>query len=133
VGVAPETVAAIHERRRRRRVAVMPMYTSVVVRILSMRMPPLEGHLIDLSETGMALELDALIPVGQPVTVEFRAAGLGAVRQGLWAEYAATAEVVRHDSTAEFPGGPYRIAVRFAQVSTMTQAQIARYVASHIG
>ena len=77
VKVQKEAVAGLQERRRRRRVPVPPMYTQAVVRVLSSKGPPLEGHILDLSETGMLVDLETRIPVGQAVTVEFRVSGLG--------------------------------------------------------
>jgi c-di-GMP-binding flagellar brake protein YcgR len=92
---------------------------------------PLEGHVLDLSETGMAVEVDSLIPVGQAVTVEFRVAGLGRMIDQQWTEFVAAAVVVRHDELEDFPQGPYKIALRFARIGTMAQAQIARFVATN--
>ena len=133
VSLRKEAVSKLHERRRRRRVAVAPMYSSAVVRVLSRKGEPIEGHVLNLSENGMAVEVDSLIGVGQPVTVEFRVAGLGRVVGDQWSEFAAAAEVARIDDQEDFPAGPYRIALKFLRISTMSQAQIARYVATHPG
>lgn len=127
----PAAITGLQERRRRRRAVVPPMYTEARLRMLSRRQNPIDGYVVNLSETGMLVEADALIPVGQPVTVQFRAAGLGKIEHGAWTEFAAAAEVVRHDDLDDFPGGPYRIALRFVQISTMMQAHIARFVATH--
>jgi c-di-GMP-binding flagellar brake protein YcgR len=116
------------ERRRRRRVAVPAMYTFVNVRVLGRRGDPLEGHVLDISESGMAVQVDEQIGVGHPVTVEFSIAGLGRQRAEGWPTYAIAAEVVRIDDLADFPAGPYRTALRFVRIPTMVQAQIARYV-----
>jgi hypothetical protein len=124
-------VTGLQERRRRRRAHVPPMYTSAIVRVLSQRNEPLEGHVLDLSETGMAVQVDSLIPVGQAVTVEFRVAGLGRIANDQWTEFAVAAVVVRHDDLEDFPNGPYKIALRFARIGTMAQAQIARFVATN--
>jgi len=121
-------VGDFKDRRRRRRVDVPAMYTSVSLRVLSRQGAPLEGHVMDLSETGMAVELDEQIAVGQAVTVEFSVAGLGRMRQEQWPTYAVAAEVMRIDDLVDFPGGPYRTALRFVRIPTMVQAQIARYV-----
>lgn len=123
-------VQEFKDRRRRRRVALQPMYTSVSLRVLSRRDQPLEGHAINLSETGIVVEIDNLIPIGSPVTLEFTVAGLGRLRDDTWPSYAVGAEVVRIDDLAEFPQGPYRVALRFVRIPTMTQAQIARFVAT---
>ena len=133
VQVDSGAVGRMQERRRRRRVRVASMYSFATVRMLGQRTGPIEGYVIDVSETGLALEVDTLIPVGQTVTVQFRIAGLGALRHETWAEYAAAAEVVRHEDVDDFPSGPYRIGLRFVRVSTMTQAKIARFVATQPG
>jgi len=129
--VNSEAVVALQEKRRRRRVTVPPMYTSVMLRILSQRTSPIEGHVLDVSENGIAIEVDTLVPVGHVVTVEFQVAGIGHLRREEWPEFAAAAEVVRHDDLDDFPQGPYKMALRFIKVSTMAQAQIARFVATH--
>ena len=126
-------VQALQERRCRRRVAVLPMYTSVTVRILSQREAPMDAHVLDISETGMAIEMDYLPPLGQAVSVEFRVSGLGRVRNDQWTELAAAAQVVRHDNLDDFPCGPYKVGLRFVRISTMTQAQIARFIATQPG
>ena len=133
VKLQSDHVAALQERRRRRRVRVQPMYTSVTVRVLSQRGSVIEGHVLDLCENGIAVEIDSQIPLGQSVTVEFRISGLGRLVGDTWAEFAAAAEVVRHDDADDFPQGPYKMALRFVRISTMAQAQIARYVAMQPG
>jgi hypothetical protein len=114
------------------------MYTAAVVRVLGKRLSPLEGHVLNVSETGIAVELDVQLTAGQAVTVEFQVAGLGTIRWagqegGEWPRFAAAAEVVRQDDAEDFAGGPYRIALRWLQLPTMAQAQIARFVAAHTG
>jgi hypothetical protein len=103
------------------------MYTSLVVRPLARRQGPLEGHVINLSETGMMVQLDEVLPIGQPVAVEFSVAGLGLFRGEAWPTFSLAAEVVRLDEFDEFPQGPYKVALRFERVPTMVQAQIARF------
>jgi c-di-GMP-binding flagellar brake protein YcgR len=128
--VMPAGVGEFKDRRRRRRVGVQPMYSCVQVRMLSRKGEPLEGHVLDISENGMAVQIDEQIGVGQAVTLEFQVAGLGRSRKDSWPTFVATAEVVRLDDLADFPMGPYRTAVRFVRIATMVQAQIARYVAT---
>ena len=125
--------AGPQERRQRRRAHVPPMYSLAIIRDLSRKGAPIEAHVLDISENGIAVEMDDLVPVGQPVTVEFRIAGLGRIRDQQWTELAAAAEVVRHDLVDDFPGGPYKVALRFVQIGTMAQAQIARFVATQPG
>jgi hypothetical protein len=126
--LAAGAVAEFKDRRRRRRVAVQPMYTTVMVRALGSRGEPLEGHVVNLSETGMSVELDEMLSPGQPLGVEFTVAGLGLFRNEMWPVFALAAEVIRVDDLQDFPMGPYRIALRFERVPTMVQAQIARFV-----
>ena len=124
-------IGAFKDRRRRRRIDLQPMYTSASVRVLSRRDMPLEGHVTNLSETGLVVEIDDLVPVGQSVTVEFCVSGLGRLHTDSWPTFAVAAEVVRIDDVDEFPQGPYKTALRFVRIPTMAQAQIARYVATH--
>lgn len=131
VQVSGTALTGLREQRRRRRAHVPPMYTTAIVRVLSQRGAPLEGHVLDLSETGMAVQVDELIAVGQAVTVEFQVAGLGRMGKSEWTMYAVAAQVVRQDDVEDFPGGPYKIALRFVRIGTMAQAQIARFVATH--
>jgi c-di-GMP-binding flagellar brake protein YcgR len=119
------------ERRKRRRVAVQPMYTAVMLRVLNQRREPMEGHAVDVSESGVSVEVDSHIPPGTAVTVELTVAGMGQLRGRQWPTFAAAAEVVRDASQEDFPQGPYRVGLRFMRMSTIMQAQIARFVVSH--
>jgi c-di-GMP-binding flagellar brake protein YcgR len=116
------------DRRRKRRVPVQPMYSFASIRVLSRQDGPMEGHVINLSETGMVVEIDNLIAVGQAITAEFSIAGLGRAREDHWPTYAVAAEVVRVDDVTDFPMGPYRTALRFVRIPTIAQAQIARFI-----
>ena len=107
------------------------MYSAVVLRVLGARREPLEGHALNLSETGLAVEVDHRIPPGTPVAVEFTVAGLGRCRGAQWPVLVAAAEVVRDASQEDFPRGPYRVGLRFLRISSITQAQIARFVVGH--
>jgi hypothetical protein len=126
--VSQAAVAAFKDRRRKRRVDVPPMYSSATVRVFGRRTDPMEGHVLNLSETGVLVELDDLLPIGQAVALEFTVAGLGLFRNESWPSYALAGEVIRIDDFDDFPQGPYKIAVRFERVPTIVQAQIARYV-----
>jgi c-di-GMP-binding flagellar brake protein YcgR len=121
-------LAEFKDRRRRRRVPVAPMYTAVTVRALARRGEPMEGHVLNLSETGMSVQLDDMLPVGQPLAVEFTVAGLGLFRNDTWPTFSLAAEVIRIDDLDDFPMGPYKIALRFERVPTIVQAQIARFI-----
>lgn len=124
---------SMRERRRRPRALVHPMYSSAVVRILNKKHKPIDGHVRNISETGLAVEMDDLVEEGSPVTVEFSVSGLGRERAQTWPTFAATAEVVRHQDVEDFPQGPYHTALRFVRISSITQAQIARYIAVYGG
>lgn len=126
-------VEALRDRRRKGRAGVPPMYSQVTVRVLNQKSEPIEGHALNVSESGLAAELDHLIPAGSPVTVEFAVAGLGRARPQQWPTFVATAEVTRTQDVDDFPGGPYHTAFRFVRIPTIVQAQIARYVACHAG
>ena len=121
---------SIRDRRKRKRVKLPPMYTAVTVRALHTRRDPLDGHALDLSESGMSVQLDDMLPPGSPVTIEFMVAGLGQGRRNQWPTFAATAEVTRLQDVDDFPQGPYNTALRFVKVPTIVQAQIARYIAA---
>ncbi len=136
LGIKPLTAqtsraCSVKEHRKRRRIALPPMYSAVVVRVLSEQAEPIEGHALNMSESGIAVELDRIVPPGSPVTVEFTVSGLGRARPNDWPVFVAAAEVLRHDDMDDFPGGPYKTALRFVKIPTMVQAQIARYIASH--
>jgi hypothetical protein len=121
-------VGEFKDRRRKRRVKVQPMYSSAIVRVLSKRDVPMEGHVVNLSETGMVISVDDKIGIGQPVTIEFQVSGLGRPKGEEWPIYPVAAEVVRVDDCDDFPGGPYCVAMRFVRIPTMVQAAIARFV-----
>ncbi len=129
--VASSSAGAARDRRKRRRVAIAPMYSSVMLRVLNARCEPLDGHALNVSETGLAIEIDSPIAPGTPVTVEFTVAGLGRLRGRQWPSFAAAAEVVRDASQEDFPMGPYRVGLRFLRISSIVQAQISRFVISH--
>lgn len=129
VTAAQSRELSIRERRRRPRTAVPPMYSVVVVRVLNKRQEPLDGHALNISESGLAVQIDEIVPPGSPVTVEFSLAGLGRERAQSWPTFVATAEVVRNQEVEEFPGGPYHTALKFVRIPSIVQAQIARYIA----
>jgi hypothetical protein len=72
--------------------------------------------------------VDHKIKPGSAVTVEFSVSGLGRIRGNHWPTFAAAAEVLRLDNEEDFPGGPYRTALRFIRLPSIVQAQIARYI-----
>jgi c-di-GMP-binding flagellar brake protein YcgR len=126
----PPQSAGIRDRRRKPRIALQPMYTKVVVRALNEKSDPIDGHALDLSEIGLAIELDRLVPIGSPITIEFSVSGLGRLRGSDWPTFAAAGEVVRHANVEDFPQGPYLTGVRFVRIPSIVQGQIARYISA---
>ncbi len=126
----PLQIRAVRERRRRSRVSVRPMYTCAIIRVLQERSEPCEGHILNISESGMAVEIDRGIELGQAVTIEFSVAGMGRLMHECWPMFATTAEVTRCHQHPDFPNGPYTVGLRFLRITTMTQAQITRYILS---
>lgn len=120
----------VRDRRRRTRVPLRPMYTCAVIRVLNERSEPCEGHILNISESGMAVEIDRDVEIGAAVTVEFSVAGLGRLFHEHWPTFATTAEITRCFQPQDFPNGPYTVGLRFIRVTTMTQAQITRYILS---
>jgi c-di-GMP-binding flagellar brake protein YcgR len=104
------------------------MYTEVKIRPLGKRMEPLAGHALNVSETGIAVELDQRLPIGEAVALTFTIAGMGRLHRDAWPTYTVAAEVVRQAEEEDFPAGPYRLGLRFDRMPTIIQAQIARYV-----
>jgi len=120
----------IRERRRKPRISLQPMYTKVAVRVLNEKSDAIDGHAIDMSEIGMAVELDRLVPIGSSITIEFSVSGLGRLRGTQWPTFVAAGEVVRHANIEDFPGGPYLTGVRFFRIPSIVQGQIARYISA---
>jgi len=59
-------------RRHFERFAVQPMYSEIAVdRVLEGRMRRVEGHVYDVSEGGLRVELDERLDVGEHVNVSF--------------------------------------------------------------
>lgn len=128
IGLMQMPVRHMRERRRRDRVPLRPMYTSVAIRVLQERSEPCEGHILNISESGMAVEIDRNIEVGAAVTVEFSVAGMGRLNREQWPLFVTTAEVTRSAQQQDFPNGPYVVGLRYLRITTMTQAQITRYI-----
>jgi c-di-GMP-binding flagellar brake protein YcgR len=131
-GSEKPAIAPQKDRRKYCRVSVQPMYTAVMLRVLNQRREPLEGHALDVSQSGISVEVDSPIAPGTAVTVEMTIAGMGQMRGRQWPTFAAAAEVVRDATQEDFPQGPYRVGLRFMRMSTIMRAQIARFVVSHI-
>jgi c-di-GMP-binding flagellar brake protein YcgR len=120
----------VANRRRRPRVVVPAAYAAATLRVVGQRGEPLMAHVLNLAEGGMAVEADGPVEPGTPLTVELCIPGLGRLRNDCWPVMVAAGQVVRVDVDEDLPQGPVRLAVRFERISTMTQAHIARFVAS---
>ena len=105
------------DRRRFERFTVPPMLSSVQV----VRGPRCcEGHVYDVGLGGMRFELDAPLPKGAEVSVEFTLPGCaGAI--------CAKARVVRVFAKSDDPG-PRRMAVEFESFSDAGEAMLSRYL-----
>ncbi len=123
----------IDDRRRSQRAPTLPAYTAVAVRVLTQRQEPVEGHVLNVSETGLAVELDERLMPGAAVTVEFCVSGMGDPDGQEWPTHRATAEVVRNDDVEDFPGGPYPTALNFVHIGPAERANIATFVAAGAG
>ena len=88
-GIARAPQPGIRDRRRKPRITLQPMYTRVTVRVLNEKSDPIDGHVLDLSEIGLAVEIDKLVPMGSPITIEFAVSGLGRLRGADWPTFAA--------------------------------------------
>lgn len=119
----------LDDRRRSQRVPTLPAYTAVAVRVLTQRQEPMEGHVLNVSETGLAVELDDQLLPGSAVTVEFCVSGLGDPNGEEWPTHRATAEVVRNGDVEDFPAGPYQAALNFIHIGPAERANIASFVA----
>ncbi len=90
-----------YNRRRHERFVLPPMYSAAtvrrVVRGAGMTMQVLEGHAYDISESGIRLELDEPLAVGEEVRVTVELPGNGGT-------IAAWAEVVRVYDEIDDPG-----------------------------
>lgn len=99
-------------RRRHERFRLCPMYTSVIVR------RPGEdqercGHAYDISESGVRIELDEPLEVGESVQLDLKLPGSTAT------DLTVPAEVVWvHD--ADDDPGPRRMALRFKAFASLT-------------
>ena len=61
----------LQNRRQCERVRFSPAYTEVLVhRIVNGRMESVEGHLCDLSERGLRIDLDARLDLGEVVNID---------------------------------------------------------------
>jgi len=90
------------------RFELTPMYTQVTVtRIDAMTIERIDGHVYDVSEAGVRIELDTPVCVDERVTVELR---LPAETAAIFA----TGRVVWVNDAADDPG-PRRLAIEFTR------------------
>ena len=94
--------------RKANRMAVPPMYSTLAVQAKPFR-GAREGHVYDLSESGLRFEIDDPLPVGTDLALEFAVPAAGVIR--------ANARIVRVYDEADDPG-PRRMGARFTGFST---------------
>jgi hypothetical protein len=114
------------EHRNRRRLALQAMYTHVRVRPRGTRLYRWSGHIYDVSESGMRMELDEQVEDGTNVEISAALPGKRAtiIR-------ARGTIVRRHDDDAE--PGPVRLGVSFDTFTRRNdRRRLADYVSQHL-
>ena len=109
-------------RRKHERIRVQPMYTSVIAKCPGQD-DDLEmlGHIYDVSEGGVRIELDEAIEPGRTVTLHLEFPGTAAAIK-------ASASVVWVHDDQDDPG-PRRMALRFTEfTSTPDRHRLVDYI-----
>ena len=94
-------------RREFQRIRVQPMYTAVTACAGAQDNARLMGHVYDISESGVRIELDNAIDPGELVTLQLDLPGIDAAVQ------AAASVVWVHDDQDD--PGPRRMALKFTE------------------
>jgi hypothetical protein len=119
--------AASVNRREHERLRLRPMYTSVIVEPAHQQMPDEAswlGHAYDVSASGIRIELDEPLEVGQCVKVHVDLTGGGFESE----EVHADAKVVWVNDAEDDPG-PRRMALRFTDFhSPRHRHRLARFL-----
>ena len=112
------------DRRQHARHALQAMYTSVeAIRSVQADGESLLGHIYDVSEGGVRIELDDPLPPGEPLQVKLRLPG---ETRGV----AAHADVVWVNPEDDDPG-PRRMALRFTDfISDDDRDRLRRFLAA---
>lgn len=122
-----ETTPEFTNRREHERLRLRPMYTSVIVEPQPgdpCDEPSLLGHAYDVSASGIRIELDEPLNVGQTVKVHVDLTGGGFESE----EVLADAKVVWVNDEQDDPG-PRRMALRFMDFhSPRHQTRLARFL-----
>jgi len=108
--------------REHERIRVQPMYTSVIAKALGEH-PDLEmlGHIYDVSEGGVRIELDEPLAPGQTVSLQLEFPGTAAAVK-------VSANVVWVHDEQDDPG-PRRMALRFTEfTSDPDRHRLADYI-----
>lgn len=112
------------ERRHHQRFKLTPMHSPVTVQCVNrLAIERLEGHAYDLSETGVRLELDQPLEIGQQVAVHLALPGQlsGIFANGL---------IVWVNDEDDDPG-PRRMAIHFTDfLNESDKVKLLRYVGS---
>jgi Tfp pilus assembly protein PilZ len=104
------TTSTSVDRRQHERFRLSPMYSPVTVQhVEGLRMQVLDGHAYDVSESGVRLELDQALQIGERVALLLQIAG---EERGI----GITAQVVWVNPEEDDPG-PRRMAMRFLTFS----------------
>ena len=109
-------------RREFERIRVQPMYTAVTACSSSKeRSPRLEGHVYDISQGGVRIELDDPLDLGEIVSLQLDLPGTDAAVQ-------AAAKVVWIHDDQDDPG-PRRMALRFTEfLNSSDRSRLVDYI-----
>ena len=122
-----QSAAANINRREHERLRLQPMYTSVIVEPRNSNVcdeSSMLGHAYDVSASGIRIELDEPLEVGQNVKVHVDLTGGGFESE----EVLADAKVVWVNDADDDPG-PRRMALRFTDFhSQRHQNRLARFL-----
>ena len=112
------------ERRQHERFSLAPMYSDVTVQgVENLSIDRLGGHAYDISESGVRIELDEAIEVGQGVALHMSLPGQDT-------PMFVAADVVWVNDELDDPG-PRRMALRFTDFLIDTERQRLRAYLAH--
>lgn len=114
------------ERRLHERFTLAPMYTDVTVqRVENLSLDRFEGHAYDISESGVRIELDVALEIGQGVALHLSLPGQDT-------PMFVAADVVWVNDELDDPG-PRRMALRFTDFIVETErARLLAYLGNAI-
>ena len=120
------TTATQPERRLHERFTLAPMYTDVTVQCVeNLSIDRFEGHAYDISESGVRIELDVALEIGQGVALHLSLPGQDT-------PMFVAADVVWVNDELDDPG-PRRMALRFTDFIVETErARLLAYLGNAI-